>query len=756
MSESSGFRYRAFISYSHGDKAWADWLHKALETYAVPKRLVGQTNAAGVIPRRLTPIFRDRDELASAHDLGGKVNAALAESANLIVICSPRSAASHWVQEEILAYKRLGRRERIFCLIVDGQPHASDLPGHEADECFAPPLRFQLDADGQLSSEHAEPIAADARADKDGKNNAKLKLIAGMLDVGFDALKQREMQRRNRRMAAITALALVVMTVTTVLAVVALISRHDAVIAQHKAVVAQQAAERRQKQAEGLVGFMLGDLNDKLGEVQRLDIMQAVDDKAMAFFESLPSIDVTPEALVQRAKALEKIGSVRMSLGDLNGTLEAFRASAAISSQLAAAAPDDAARQVAYSRIITFIGMVHWNQGDLEAAQEDFESARRVLQPFLVHARDEPSVLLQLGFLSNDIGHVLEARGKPDGAENEYRNMLDLTRQLVALDPENDQYAEELGSAHNNLGKMALLRGDLAAAVAEYRADDAIETRLSTNDPRNNQQRQNMLRVRAILGRTLALAGDTASGIRDLQQAVDLAGQLHRISPRDTTIQDHLAMYSTQLARLQRFSGHRSTAASSNAKAIEILAALTRKDPGNQGWQSDYAQALTEQAAGALAANQTTTARALGQQAIDILDPMLAKQPDNRGTLLATVTARLLLADASTDQQAAQRLRQNALNDLQRPNTDRRDPRVAALQVEALVALGRKAEAVPLLGPLWSSGYRDPALVAFLARVGIDYPVNADFAQRLAKSVHADVGRHGDRPRAVRADGKHP
>ncbi|MEO7050616.1 MAG: toll/interleukin-1 receptor domain-containing protein, partial [Rhodanobacter sp.] len=208
---SPAFPYYAFISYSHQDKAWADWLHKALETYAVPKRLVGQTTAAGVIPKRLTPIFRDRDELASAHDLGGKVNQALAQSANLIVICSPRSAASRWVQQEVLAFKRLGREERVFCLIVDGEPNASDLPGRETEECFAPTLRFQLDADGQLSTEPAEPIAADARADKDGKGNAKLKVIAGMLEVGFDTLKQREQHRRNQRLAAVTTMALVVM-----------------------------------------------------------------------------------------------------------------------------------------------------------------------------------------------------------------------------------------------------------------------------------------------------------------------------------------------------------------------------------------------------------------------------------------------------------------------------------------------------------------------------------------------------------------
>ena len=72
------FRYRAFISYSHQDSAWADWLHKALETYRVPSRLVGAQTAAGTIPRRLLPIFRDRDELASATDLGGKVKARLA------------------------------------------------------------------------------------------------------------------------------------------------------------------------------------------------------------------------------------------------------------------------------------------------------------------------------------------------------------------------------------------------------------------------------------------------------------------------------------------------------------------------------------------------------------------------------------------------------------------------------------------------------------------------------------------------------
>src|SRR5450432_5908 len=125
-------RYRAFIAYSHQDENWAKWLHRTLETYRLPAHLVGTKTASGIIPSRLTPIFRDRSELPSAADLARVVNQALTESANLIVICSPHSARSNYVNEEIITFKRLGREDRVFCLVVDGEPNASDLAGREA------------------------------------------------------------------------------------------------------------------------------------------------------------------------------------------------------------------------------------------------------------------------------------------------------------------------------------------------------------------------------------------------------------------------------------------------------------------------------------------------------------------------------------------------------------------------------------------------------------------------------------------------
>ena len=718
------FRYRAFISYSHQDKSWADWLHKALETYAIPRRLIGQTTLAGVVPARLAPIFRDREELASATDLDRKVNEALAQSGNLIVICSPRSAASRWVNEEVLAFKRLGRGERIFCLIVEGEPNAGNVPGADARECFAPALRHTLGADGQPGAQRCEPVAADARTDRDGKGNAKLKLIAGLLDLDYDRLKQRELKRRNRRLAAIAAGALVVTTLTTTLAIAALFARHAA-------VVARLDAERRQKQAENLVGFMLGDLNDKLAQVKRLDIMEAVDDKAMAYFASLPTGDVTEQALMQRAKALEKIGSVRQEQGHQTAALLAYQAAAKLAGTLAREAPRDTPRQIAWSRTLAYVGMTYWYQGRLDDAQRAFEAAQQALQGARVRGTRDPALFFQLSVIDNNIGHVLEARGQLDQAAPQYEQMLALMQQLTAVRPDDTEWAVQLGQAENNLGKLALLHGDLAMAVARYAADDAIESRLAARDPRNNSQQDNMLVVRAILGRMLALTGDDDAGMRRLQQAVDTAAALVQVDPHNDGIREDLARYASQLARLRRLNGDPTAAQALLARALAILGEHARQDPADTEIRRELAEARTEQAAQLLAGGQREAARIQAQSALDQLDPLLAQQPRDRATLLSATDARLLLAEASPDPRTALQLRRDALAALQGQSHGRNDPRLLALQVQALLALGDKAAARPLIRQLWGSGYRDAQLLATVLHAHMSYPPNAGFQKQL-------------------------
>jgi hypothetical protein len=171
-------RYRAFLSYSHVDAQWARWLLRKLESYRVPERLVGTPGRDGPIPARLGAMFRDRDELPTAGDLSSTIREAIESSGALIVLCSPAAAQSRWVDAEVQAFLASGRGDQVLCCVVDGDPSRGD--------CF-PPSLLAPDAEGRVR----EPLAADARKDGDGKERAFLKLVAGLLGVGYDPRAQR-------------------------------------------------------------------------------------------------------------------------------------------------------------------------------------------------------------------------------------------------------------------------------------------------------------------------------------------------------------------------------------------------------------------------------------------------------------------------------------------------------------------------------------------------------------------------------------
>ena len=105
MAEPVALKYRAFISYSHADTSWAKWLHRVLEGFRIDGDLVGRETTTGTIPKALRPVFRDRDDFTAGHTLSEQTLAALDASHALIVICSPASAKSQYVNEETQLFK---------------------------------------------------------------------------------------------------------------------------------------------------------------------------------------------------------------------------------------------------------------------------------------------------------------------------------------------------------------------------------------------------------------------------------------------------------------------------------------------------------------------------------------------------------------------------------------------------------------------------------------------------------------------------
>ena len=208
----AGKKYWAFLSYSHQDTRVCEWLHQSLESFRVPRRLIGRETRDGTIPKRLFPVFRDRDELPGSSELGKNLTEALAQSRYLIVICSPSAARSRWVNEEIRQFKMMGGEGQILALILDGEPNAADKPNSGLLECFPEALKYRVDASGNLTGQRVEPIAADVRRGRETKSIALLRLIAGLLGVPFDELRQRDRERTRRTIAIRAVVAIVLFT----------------------------------------------------------------------------------------------------------------------------------------------------------------------------------------------------------------------------------------------------------------------------------------------------------------------------------------------------------------------------------------------------------------------------------------------------------------------------------------------------------------------------------------------------------------
>ena len=189
------YHYRGFISYSQKDKAFARRLHKALEQFKLPGG------------KKLGRFFRDDDELGSAASLGDALESAIQQSEDLIVIASPHSAQSKWVNEEVLHFKkRQDPGKQVFAVVLNGTPNARA----EKDECFVPALRYKVRPDGTLIAEADEPLAPDAR--KETFKRLVTKIAAGLEGLPFDDLWKREKRRARTRLlvslgviAAITA-----------------------------------------------------------------------------------------------------------------------------------------------------------------------------------------------------------------------------------------------------------------------------------------------------------------------------------------------------------------------------------------------------------------------------------------------------------------------------------------------------------------------------------------------------------------------
>lgn len=493
-------RYIAFLSYSHRDAAQARRLHRRLERYRIPRRLVGTAGRHGPVPARLTPIFRDREELAATGDLSATVRSALAGSDHLIILCSPNAAASLWVEREIAAFRELRPGRPILAALVDGEPA----------DCFP----------AALVAGGAEPLAADLRRAGDGRRLGFLKLVAALAGVDLDALVQRDAARRLRSVTAVTFVAFVAVLAMAVLLVLAIDARRE--------------AERRRGEAEGLVEFMLTDLRTKLKGVGRVDVLAAVNRRALDYYAHEPSLDALPaDSLERRASVLHAMGEDEETRGDLAAAQHRFEEAGRTTATLLARAPDDPDRIFAQSQSEFWIADVYYRRLHLREARIGFEKYKALAERLVKIDPRKPEWIREVGFAEGSLcALALERPVDRRGALNHCGAALVRVEQASARSGKTD--ASDLDALINRYGWMSkawTANGYRDRAVAQVAKQLPLAQQLIELDRSNFDYRDQWVRTQLAMADVLFAANRKTEASRYLARAALEIAALERADP---------------------------------------------------------------------------------------------------------------------------------------------------------------------------------------------------------------------------------
>lgn len=515
-------RYKAFISYSHQDEKWARWLQASLERYRVPKRLVGKEGALGPVPERLRPVFRDREDLSSASDLTTELQTVLQHSDSLIVICSPASAASRWVNEEIRHYRKSGSEERIFALVVDGDPASK--PGQGG--CFPPAL---LESDDGAKR---EPLAADVRRYADGKHLSKLKILAGILGVRLDELRQRDAQRRMRRRLLYGAAGTVMFLLVAWL--------------MYSETSTRQAAKVQRANTEELLSFMLGDL-------QRLDPIAGLEDftfedMEQAFYaDQLGFSDLDSDTLLARAIEWREAGN------ELN-----------------------------------------W-EGKTDEALERFLQSRAAIIEAYRRDGKTPQIIFELGQAEFYVGEIYILQGELEKTRQHWSHYGALTRRLLNAEPNNPQYVMELAYTLLNLGALEQMFSvpDTDKSLVLMQAAVQYAQMALVLDPGNADFESSLASTLEWQSDAWLQVCSLGQALEGRYETVTIRRNLLELSPEDASMKKNLAFTLSGLSGVEQQIGLHDNAVVSLREAVEILATVRRNEPENEyiEWETLYREA---------------------------------------------------------------------------------------------------------------------------------------------------------------------
>ncbi len=488
-------RFAAFISYAHADARTAIWLQRRLEGYRLPPRV-----SAAPGERRIGAIFRDRADLAAATSLSEAIRDALARSDALIVLCSAEACASPWVDAEIRLFRELYPDAPVIAVVLRGEP-AEAMPA-------------------ALTEDGREPLAADLRPHADGRRLGLLKIIAALRALPLDSLIQRDAQRRLRRVTAITVVVMLAMVAMATMTIFAISARHE--------------AEAQRERAEGLIEYMLTDLRSQLVGVGRIDVQNAVNDRALAFYNQQGDVAGLPdESLERRARVLQAMGQDELGRSNVARAQQLLAVAFASTEALLARSPNDPDRIFAHAQSEYWHGQVESAQGHRDAFVAAMQRYAALAERLKAVDPDHVRAEREVGYAEGNLCNIAVSAAQPTAADigAHCDNALAAQRRVLAALPGDRQAMTDVA---NRLGWRATAfwaLGQRDAAITNDNEALALSRAILAADPRNRDSQDLVTAMLQGRAEHLAAMGRRAAAMADYTEAAATLTDLRQVDP---------------------------------------------------------------------------------------------------------------------------------------------------------------------------------------------------------------------------------
>ena len=557
------YKYYAFISYKRGgpDEKYASWLQRRLERYRIPA-----ITGVQELPKHLK-VFRDKTDLGSHASLDEGLSRNLEISRFLVVLCSPRSAESQYVADEVRYF--LGNRstENIVPFIIEGTPE----PRNEGEKQCYPSVLPRSILGVTLS---------------DGtKEEAFIKILARLLQVDYADLYHRHLRAARRFMMQALAGSLAVLALMTGLAL--------------WAVSAERRATEQRIEAEGLIRFLTFDMADEAFDYIPIRARLVINERVQAYYDKWGVRD--PDAEYSRAKHLMDWATTARMAGNEEENRRARTEALGVLERLHAAEPDNETYFELYDQVLRQVGNL-WTHDDpakannyylesLQAARDfvgrnpnagaarvqladalstlaskavverDLQSAMSMFsesagvweQLFrqFPQMNEEPYYLEKAANLYASFSHFFQASGKTEDAADWSGKALGPYEALHRADPDNLHVLFLYGGELDNATMLETRLNRLASADAHNREALRIKRILLARDPENVDSRFQLATSLGYGGVLRANMSDDAGAKAFLGEALEILTPLTADYPKMDAYTALLELVKMQLDALK-------------------------------------------------------------------------------------------------------------------------------------------------------------------------------------------------------------